>query len=93
MRDISIAEDIVPVGEFRARSGQMLERLKTSGRPLVITQNGRPAGVLITPEEFDRMRNQLEVAREIEEGLADLDAGRTMTTRELLASLRASAGT
>ncbi len=55
MKTLMISEDIVPIGEFKVQAAKVLRQLRDSGRPIVITQNGRPAAVLITPEEFDRL--------------------------------------
>lgn len=55
MKQISIANDIIPVGEFKTGLAKWLKSVHDSGRPLVITQNGRPAGVLLSPEAFDQL--------------------------------------
>lgn len=59
MRPVSVSRDIVPLGEFKARAAGILRRLAGSASPLVITQNGRPAAVLLAPEEFDRLCDRL----------------------------------
>jgi antitoxin YefM len=50
---------------------------------VVITQNGEPAGVLLSPEEFDRIVERERFLSDVAAGVADLDAGRTVTTDEL----------
>ncbi len=50
-----MSQDILPLGEFKTHASRVLRRLREARRPIVITQNGRPAGVLISPEEFDRL--------------------------------------
>jgi len=49
----------------------------------VITQNGKPAGVLLSPAEFDRLVERERFLTDVAAGIADLDAGRTVTTKEL----------
>jgi prevent-host-death family protein len=83
MKRIRFAEDILPLGEFKTHASSVLRRLKESGRPVVITQNGRPAAVLSTPEDFDRLRQRARFMRAVGEGLADSDAGRVVSDREL----------
>jgi prevent-host-death family protein len=61
----------------------VLRELKDSQRPVVITQNGRPAAVLITPEEFDRMRERESFLLAVREGLADAEAGRLIEDDEV----------
>lgn len=78
-----VADDIVPIGEFKAHASQMLKRVRSSNRPLVITQNGKPSAVVITPEEFDALSERRRFIAAIEDGIRDADAGRTVTTEEL----------
>ena len=83
MRDLKVAEDIVPVAQFKAQAKKWLARLKETGQPLVITQNGRSAGVVLSPEEYDRLTSQQRFLASVEGGLADLDAGRVVSTDDL----------
>jgi prevent-host-death family protein len=76
MRTLHVAEDIVPIGEFKTHASELLRRLATSRRPLVITQNGRPAAVVLTPEEFDSLGYPLKQAQTCRYPAASLRAGR-----------------
>ncbi|MBK9544243.1 MAG: type II toxin-antitoxin system Phd/YefM family antitoxin [Dehalococcoidia bacterium] len=55
MSTLSVSTGIVPLGEFKANAAKLLRQLRDSGSPLVITQNGRPAAVLLTPEAYDAL--------------------------------------
>lgn len=93
MKPLRISDGIVPIGEFKAQAARWLRRLANRSRPVVITQNGRPAGVLISPTEFDRLQERQRFLESIAAGLADAEAGRLMDTKELtrrLASARRS---
>ncbi|MCM2332511.1 MAG: type II toxin-antitoxin system Phd/YefM family antitoxin [Anaeromyxobacteraceae bacterium] len=83
MRDLKVAEDIVPMAQFKAQAKKWMARLRETGQPLVITQNGRSAGVVLSPEEYDRLTYQQRFLASVTEGLDDLEAGRTVTTEEL----------
>ncbi len=87
MRPISISEDIVPLGEFKAQASRFLRALSESGQTLIVTQHGRPAAVVMSPAEFDRLREQQRFVESVAAGLADAEAGRVLTTEELLQSL------
>jgi len=75
---LRVSEDIVPLGEFRTQAAQVLRRLRASGRAVVITQNGRPAAVLVAPEEYDRLQEHGRLVAAVAEGLADVEAGRVV---------------
>ncbi len=93
MKHLRVARNIVPLGEFKAHASQVLRELKESQCPVVITQNGRPAAVLILPEEFDLLNERVRFVSAVEEGLADADAGRTISDEEMEQKLDAEFGT
>ena len=51
MKTISISNDIVPIAEFKTSISKWFKNLQNTGHPLIITQNGKPAGVLLSPNE------------------------------------------
>ncbi len=89
MKEVQIADGIVPLGEFKAQASKLLKRIGESGQPMVITQNGRPACVLLSPREYDRIQERQRFLESIAAGLADAESGRTVTTMELRERLRA----
>jgi prevent-host-death family protein len=92
MKDIRISEGVVPLGEFKAHAARYLKQLDG---PVVITQHGRPAGVLVSPVEYDRIREQQRFFESLAAGLSDAEGGRVMDTEELqrrLAYSRAQKG-
>ncbi len=44
----------------------------------MITQNGRPACVIISPAEFDRLRERQAFLEAVADGLSDIKAGRVL---------------
>jgi len=83
MKPLRVSEDFVPVGQFKAQAKKWLARASETGQPLVITRNGRPAGVLLSPGEFDRLMERQRFLSAIDEGLADARAGRMVSTAEV----------
>ena|SRR5437867_1154540 len=92
MKFLQISEDILPIGEFKTRASQVLRKLREAQRPIVITQNGKPTAVLITPEEFDRLRERDRFLEAVREGLADSEAGRVVEDKVLTRELDAAFG-
>jgi prevent-host-death family protein len=87
--EVRIAQDVIPIAEFKARAKYWLRKALASGHPIVITQNGKPAGVLLSPAEFDQLNERQRFLESVASGLADADAGRVMTTSELKKRLAA----
>jgi prevent-host-death family protein len=78
MRDINVSDGIVPLGEFKANASKIIREIGGRYEPLVITQNGRPAAVLISPTAFQQLRERQDFLEAVAEGLADSEAGRVV---------------
>ena len=87
MKRIQISEDILPVGEFKTHASRVIRRLQKTKRPFVITQNGKPAAVLLTPDAFDRLSEHARFLEAVDEGLGDSAAGRVIEDRDLTKEL------
>jgi prevent-host-death family protein len=80
MKDIRVSQGVVPLGEFKAHAARYLKHLDG---PVVITQHGRPAAVLVSPVEYDRIKDQQRFFESLAAGIADAEGGRVMDTEEL----------
>ncbi len=87
MKTISISSDIVPIAEFKTGISKWFRNIQKSGHPLVITQNGKPAGVLLSPEDYDELVYRKSFLDSVAEGVADVDAGRTYDSAEVRGAL------
>lgn len=89
MKPINPASDIVSLSEFRANVSEMLERAQ-QGRPIVITQNGRGAGVLVSADEFEQMSQALDFHSSVARGMTQLAAGKGVPHATAVARFRAT---
>jgi len=87
MKRISIANDIVPIGEFKSGISKWIKKSKSSGNPIVITQNGRPAAVVISPTDYDQLNELRQFVDSVKRGLKDSDEGKMFTTKQVYAEL------
>jgi len=88
MKNINVSSDIIPVGEFKSRMAQYLKMIKEKGNSLVITQNGKPAGVLLSPVEYDELRQTKLFIESVGRGLSDSEKGNVLTTNQIKALLK-----
>jgi prevent-host-death family protein len=75
MRDVNVSDGIVPLGEFRTKASKIIKDIAGSDEPLVITQNGRPAAVLMSPSAFQELRERHEFLQAVAEGVTDSESG------------------
>jgi prevent-host-death family protein len=86
-RTFQTAEDIIPIAELKANMSEIVRGLDERPRPLVVTLNGKPAAVVMSPREYDLLSYQSRFIEAVNEGLADVEAGRTVDAEEAFAEL------
>jgi prevent-host-death family protein len=70
MISLNPSEDIVPMSEFRNTLSDCAARARKSGRPLLLTQNGRASYVFMDLAAFEEIREKLEKMEAFEDILA-----------------------
>lgn len=92
MRRIQVDKDIQPLSEFRSNAAAMLERVRSTKRPLVLTQRGRSAAVLVDVAEYDRLIGELDLLREVKQAETQLAEGQGVSHEQACARLLARYG-
>ena len=80
--------DIVPVTDLRQDAAAVLRRLRESEGPLVITQRGRAAAIMISPESYERTDRERELLLRLARGERDLAQGKGHTVDQVLRETR-----
>ena len=76
--------EIVPVTDLRQDAAAVLERVRRSAQPVVITQNGKPRVVLMDVEQHDRLQDTLAMLKLLSHSQASLaQTGRVCSTAEV----------
>jgi prevent-host-death family protein len=89
---LDLANDIRSLSEFKRNTVDLLERLRKTGHPLVLTINGKAELVVQDAAAYQALLDRVEVIEGIHEGLGDVKAGRTKPARQVFARLRRKHG-
>jgi antitoxin YefM len=65
MSRIQLDDDIQPLSEFRSKVSFYFDKVKKTKRPLIITQNGKSAAILLDVSEYEAMMDKIEVLEDI----------------------------
>jgi len=68
--------EIVPVTDLRQDAAAVLDRVRRSAQPVVITQRGRAAAIMLSPESFERSENERQVLRLLVRGDHEISEGK-----------------
>ena len=66
---------IIPVSDLRQDAAKVLKRVKDSREPVVITQRGRAAAVMLSVEAFEQSERDRELLRLLAKGEREIEAG------------------
>lgn len=76
MAKLKLSRDIQPVTEFRAKAAQVIDHVRETGAPVILTQHGRSAAVLLDVQTYEAMVDELELLRDVQQAAAQVAAGR-----------------
>lgn len=75
MTRMNLEEDIQPLSEFRADAAGMIERVRETRRPLVLTQRGHSSAVVLAVGEYERLMEEVELLRDIHRAVGQIEEG------------------
>lgn len=89
---LDLANDIRSLSDFKRKTSELLDRLKSTGHPLVLTINGRAEVVVQDAEAYQDLLDRVETIEALQRGFADVKAGRTKPARDVFNRLRRKHG-
>ncbi len=90
---IDIANDIQSLSTFKRDTAKMAARLRETGRPMVLTINGKAEMVVQDAAAYQQLlelaalAEKAEMAAFLKKSREDIDKGRTVPARKFLESL------
>jgi prevent-host-death family protein len=67
---------IIPITDLRQDAATVLRRVRGSNEPVVITQRGRAAAVMMSAEAYERSEHDRELLRLLAQGEKEIAAGK-----------------
>jgi prevent-host-death family protein len=89
---LDLVNDIRSLSDFKRNTVELLDRLRKTQHPLILTINGRAELVVQDAEAYQALLDRVEAIEGIQRGLADVKAGRTKPTRQVFDRLRRKHG-
>ena len=67
---------IVPISDLRQDAAAILKRLRGSYEPVVITQRGRAAAILLSVDAYQQSEDERQILRALARGDREIQAGK-----------------
>ncbi len=72
-----------PVSELGAGSTAILDRIRETKRPVALRHEGRAIAVVVDIESYQSLLDEVDLLRDVQLGLADVEAGRVIAHEEV----------
>jgi antitoxin YefM len=82
------SQDVQPLSAFRQNAAGFLEQIRSTKRPLVLTQHGKSAAVVLDVDQYEALLDELELIRDIRQAKAELAQGEGIPHDDVVAELR-----
>jgi prevent-host-death family protein len=76
---MKLTRDIQSLSVFKRDSSKFIKQMKKTGKPIILTVNGKAAAVVHDPDsyqEYLREKDRQETIAAVKRGIADFEAGR-----------------
>jgi prevent-host-death family protein len=88
---LSISEDIKSVSELKKKTNEIFRQMHQTGRPIIVTVNGRPDAVLLGVDVFEKKLKSLNLGTLLAEAEIDIREGRARGARDFLKEFQKNA--
>lgn len=84
-----MSDTTLPLAEIKKRLSEIVDGVEARHDRVVLTRNGRPAAVLISPEDLESLEETLEIlsdpeaVRAIRRAEAEIDSGKAVDAEKL----------
>jgi len=91
---IQVMGDTMSLAAVKAHFSEVADRVEKQQDRIVVTRNGRPAVVLISPDDLDSLEETLAILSDkrllakVRKGLAEADAGKGIPLEQVVESRR-----
>lgn len=85
---LSVTQDIRSVTELKRHTRDILDQVRKTGRPIVLTVNGKADAVIMDAKTYEKHLQASNLSRLLAEAEADVAAKRTRPIRSFLKELK-----
>ena len=80
---MDLIEGVIPVTELKIHTKEILKRVNRTGEPVLITQNGHSAVMIVDVSTYQRQSNKLRLLEAIAKGEREILEGKGISHEEI----------
>lgn len=71
------SEDVIPLSDLKVNPGKVVNHVKDTHRPVLLTSRGRGVAVVQSLDDYENIKEELEFVKAIAQGLMEIKEGDT----------------
>jgi antitoxin YefM len=88
MAPLRPSTDVRPVTEFRANTSAVIDQMHSTKRPVVLTQHGRSAAILLDVEVYEGLLDEIALLRDLRVSEDQIATGQVVSHDEVARRMR-----
>ncbi|MEM6337662.1 MAG: type II toxin-antitoxin system Phd/YefM family antitoxin [Bacteroidota bacterium] len=92
MNRIHLGEDVKPLSEFRSNAATLIDQVRETRRPLLITQRGHGTAVVLSVQDYEALLEKIDLLLDIQKAEHEIDGGGGINHTDAKAALLARLG-
>ena len=80
---MKFSEDVIPLTDLKVNPGRVVNQVKETHRPVLLTSRGRGIAVVQGLEEYEKNLEELAFVKAVAQGLMDIKQGNTLSVSEV----------
>jgi prevent-host-death family protein len=85
---VSFRQDIKSVSDLKKKTSEVFKQVQETGRPVVITVNGKPHSILLDVDVFEKKLKAFNLAMLLAEGEEDVRRGNVESADKFMKELK-----
>ncbi|QPK64018.1 type II toxin-antitoxin system Phd/YefM family antitoxin [Methylomonas sp. LL1] len=77
------SEDVIPLTDLKINPGKIVNQVKETHRPVLLTSRGRGVAVVQDLDDYEKCQEEREFMKAVAQGLMDVKNGRVMDLGEI----------
>ena len=84
----NVAEDIIPLTDFKKQTREVLGHMEDTGRPVVLTINGKPEYALVEIGQYAHEKQDYELLKQLVSAQREISQGKGVPAKQALKQIK-----
>jgi len=81
--ETKFSEDVIPLSDLKVNPGKVVNHVKITHRPVLVTSRGRGVAVVQGLDDYENSKEELEFVKAVAQGLIEIKEGETFDINDM----------